>query len=193
MTSQDPLPGRCNAMCRNGEYCENYPVDDAARCRMHGGAADNRGEKNGNYKHGAFSEHLREELTEREEAAIGDVVDRLEDDESAADLVRELVGEAIIKYQRSGNVRFLTEIRQLIATFNLADATDRVDVRSRHSEIAYTVVREGEDEPLPTVDAGVASETGAGETVDYEAIGFTSGPATVDVEAAGGERGERDE
>lgn len=185
MTSSDPLPGRCNATCRNGEYCENYPVGDAERCRMHGGAADNRGEKNGNYKHGAFSEHLREELTEAEEAAIEDVVGRLEGEESATDLVRELVGEALIRYQRSGNVRFLTEIRQLLATFNIADATDHVDVRSRHSEIAYTIVREGEDEPLPTTE-----DDGGGETVDYEALGFTSGPVAVDVEPTGGERGE---
>lgn len=188
MTSSDPLPGRCNATCRNDEYCENYPVDNAARCRMHGGAADNRGPKNGNYKHGAFSEYLRAELTEHERAAIEDVIDRLEDHETAADLVRELVSEAIIRYQRSGNARFLTEVRQLIATFNLADATDRVDVRSRHSEVAYTVVRAGKDDPLPTTEA----VDGGGEMVDYEALGFTSSPATVDVETTG-ERGGRDE
>lgn len=62
------------------------------------------------------------------------------------------------------------------------------DVRSRHSEVAYTVVREGEDEPLPTTDDGAG-----GETVDYEALGFTSAPVTVDVETTGRVRGESDE
>lgn len=52
-----------------------------------------------------------------------------------------------------------------------------MDVRSRHSEVSYQIVREGEDEPLPT------TETGDGEeTVDYEALGFSSGPSEIDVE-----------
>lgn len=52
-----------------------------------------------------------------------------------------------------------------------------IDMRSRHSEVSYQVVREGEDEPLPM------TETDDGEqTVDYEALGFSSGPAELDVE-----------
>jgi len=53
-----------------------------------------------------------------------------------------------------------------------------VDVRSRGVDVSYQVVREGEDEPLPTTDAG----DGTGEQVDHEALGFTSGPAAIDVE-----------
>jgi hypothetical protein len=38
MASDDPLDDRCAKPVRNGEgYCENYPVDGAATCRMHGG------------------------------------------------------------------------------------------------------------------------------------------------------------
>jgi hypothetical protein len=56
-----------------------------------------------------------------------------------------------------------------------------MDVRSRRSEVSYRVVREGDDEALPT------TETSDGEeTVDYEALGFTSGPAEIDVETPDG-------
>jgi hypothetical protein len=58
-----------------------------------------------------------------------------------------------------------------------------VDVTSRHAEVAYTIVREGDDEPLPTVDG--ASEAGS-EAIDYDELGFTSAPATIDVEASEG-------
>lgn len=60
-----------------------------------------------------------------------------------------------------------------------------LDVRSRHSEVAYTIVREGDDEPLPTTETA-----DGGEAVDYEAIGFTSGPVGVDVEATDDVRGD---
>jgi hypothetical protein len=52
-----------------------------------------------------------------------------------------------------------------------------VDVRSRHAEVGYQIVREGEDEPLPTT----GTDDGSGEQVDHEALGFTSGPVGVEV------------
>lgn len=57
-----------------------------------------------------------------------------------------------------------------------------LDVRSRHAEVSYQVVREGEDEPLPETDDG---------GVDYEALGFTSAPAVIPVDTPG-DRGETD-
>ena len=57
-----------------------------------------------------------------------------------------------------------------------------VDMRSRHSEVSYQIVREGDDEPLPTT----SSHDGE-DVVDYEALGFTSGPSEVPVETV--ERG----
>lgn len=42
-----------------------------------------------------------------------------------------------------------------------------LDVRSRHSEVSYQVVREGDGEPLPETDAG---------GVDYAELGFTAAP-----------------
>lgn len=40
MTSDTPTDGRCNAKTTDGGYCENWPVDGADRCRMHGGTND---------------------------------------------------------------------------------------------------------------------------------------------------------
>jgi len=55
-----------------------------------------------------------------------------------------------------------------------------VDIDVRREELAYTIVREGDD-ALPTTDDG--DET----RVDYEALGFSSAPADVDVEDPGAE------
>lgn len=46
-----------------------------------------------------------------------------------------------------------------------------VDVRSRNLDVAYTVVRAGEDEPLPTTREGMP---------DYDAMGFSSGPTGIE-------------
>jgi hypothetical protein len=60
-----------------------------------------------------------------------------------------------------------------------------VDMRSRHSEVAYTIVREGEGEPLPTTE--IDDGTGSQEQVDHEAIGFTNGPVGVEVTPGSGD------
>lgn len=60
MTSEEPLPDRCGAECRNGEYCTQYPVDGADRCRMHGGTQP-KGMDSPNAVHGLRSDYLSEE------------------------------------------------------------------------------------------------------------------------------------
>lgn len=127
MASEEPLPDRCAATTRSGGYCENYPLEGAERCRMHGGQSPS-GPENGNYKHGAFSKHLESDLTEQEREALGDLADALGDPEEAVDLVREQAAEAYLKYKRSGDERFLREYRQLLSTFNIVDAPDQVEV-----------------------------------------------------------------
>lgn len=54
-----------------------------------------------------------------------------------------------------------------------------VDVRSRNVDVSYQVVREGDDEPLPTIEDG--------DDVDHDALGFTSWPAEIDVKTPDGE------
>src|SRR6056297_1342919 len=60
MTSDEPLPDRCAAKCRNGGYCENYPVDGSERCRMHGGTQP-KGMDSPNAIHGLRSDYLSED------------------------------------------------------------------------------------------------------------------------------------
>lgn len=60
-----------------------------------------------------------------------------------------------------------------------------VDMRSTNVDVAYEIVREGDGDPLPTTDAG-----DDGEAVDYDDLGFTSAPVSIDVaETGGGEDG----
>jgi hypothetical protein len=55
-------PGRCGARTRSGVACKSAPVTGRRRCRMHGGADGSgapRGSKNGNYKHGRYTEEVQ--------------------------------------------------------------------------------------------------------------------------------------
>lgn len=122
----------CGATNRNGDPCglsAGWGTDsDSGRCKFHGGAADNRGKNNGNYKHGAFSDHLRSDLTDAELEAIDDMVDAYDDPEEARALIAEQAAEAWLKYKRSADSRFLREYRQLAETFNLAPNEDRKEI-----------------------------------------------------------------
>lgn len=94
---------------------------------MHGGTQPT-GRDSPNYKHGAFSKHLRSDLTESERAAFDDLVDDLEDPEKSLDAIRRVAAEALMKYKRSADSRFLREFRQIADTFNLAPNEDRVEL-----------------------------------------------------------------
>jgi hypothetical protein len=53
---------RCGARTRSGAPCKSAPVTGRRRCRMHGGADGNgapKGERNGNYKHGRYTEQVQ--------------------------------------------------------------------------------------------------------------------------------------
>jgi len=54
-------PSQCGARTRSGAPCRSAPVTGRRRCRMHGGADGSgapRGSKNGNYKHGRYTEEV---------------------------------------------------------------------------------------------------------------------------------------
>jgi len=59
MTSNEPLPGRCGANCKDGGYCENHAVDGRDRCRMHGGTQP-RGMESPNAVHCLRSDYFSE-------------------------------------------------------------------------------------------------------------------------------------
>jgi DNA-binding phage protein len=60
MTSEEPLPDRCGAKCRDGGCCTQYPVDGSERCRMHGGTQP-KGMDSPNAVHGLRSDYFSEE------------------------------------------------------------------------------------------------------------------------------------
>jgi uncharacterized protein YjcR len=129
MTSNEPLPDRCGAECRDGGYCENYPKGDNDRCRMHG--ADGGAEEgNDNAKtHGAFSDHFRSDLTEPEERALEAMVEHLEAIDDERTIAAEIAAEALLKYKRSADSRFLREARQWVSDFNLLPNEDVTELR----------------------------------------------------------------
>jgi hypothetical protein len=50
---------QCGARTRSGAPCKSAPVTGRRRCRMHGGADGSgapKGARNGNYKHGRYTE-----------------------------------------------------------------------------------------------------------------------------------------
>lgn len=119
--------GQCRATAKStGERCKKSATGPHGKCNNHGGKSK-KGEDHPNYKHGAFSKYLRDDLTEAEQEAVDDVVDRLADPDQADNVIHELVADAIAKYKRSGDVRFLREIRQLLGDF-VVETVDQVEV-----------------------------------------------------------------
>lgn len=145
MSSENPTDGRCNAETRDGGYCENYPVGDGKRCRMHGGTNDGApsGDENGNHKHGAFSEHFRSDLTDDEKGALEAVIAHLESIDDERSLAAEVAAEALLKYKRSGDSRFMREARQWFSDFNLLPSVEIHELRGEGGgaiEVASEVV-----------------------------------------------------
>ena len=54
---------RCGAKTRSGKPCQASAIRGKKRCRMHGGNSPGapRGEKNGNYRHGCYTQEKLEE------------------------------------------------------------------------------------------------------------------------------------
>jgi len=126
----DPTDENCMGKKTSGGvfqgYCQATPgrgTDHVGRgrCKHHGGAANNRGENNGNYKHGGYSkfqDFLTDGLNEREQEAI----QALDFDENAQQFAKDVVKEAYAKYLRSGDDRFLREARQWASEFGVIEA-----------------------------------------------------------------------
>lgn len=101
--------------------------DPGVACDHHGGSSP-RGKENANYEHGGYSEHLQSDLSDREQEAFEALVGDLNDPETAVQAMQELGAEAIIRYKRSADPRFLREARQLLSEFNVVDNTDQVEL-----------------------------------------------------------------
>lgn len=116
-------------------YCRSWPgrgTDHVGegRCTNHGGhnsGENGQGapEENDNRTtHGAFKEHFASDLTPAERDAIDDLVDHLTDINDERAIAAEVAAEALIKYKRSADSRFLREARQWFSEFNLIPNED---------------------------------------------------------------------
>lgn len=163
----DDVPKRdpdehCNARrSRSGVfkgYCNRtagWGTDsDSGRCSSHGGASNGPGEDNDNAKkHGAFSEHFRSDLTESESDALEAVVEHLREIDDERSLAAEVAAEALLKYKRSADSRFLREARQWFSDFNLLPNEDITELRGEgggpigvESEVVSVVAEDPDDE-----------------------------------------------
>lgn len=62
------MKAACGAKTRSGGKCRRAPANSKARCRLHGGAPGSGapfGAKNGNFRHGRYSQTAREQRKQR--------------------------------------------------------------------------------------------------------------------------------
>ena len=102
--------------------------DDGA-CKFHGGASTGPPKGSQNAKtHAAFSKHFRSDLTESEEESLQALIDTLEDISGPRAIPAEVAAEALMKYKRSADSRFLREARQWMSEFNLLPNDDTLNI-----------------------------------------------------------------
>lgn len=104
---------------------------------MHGGTDNGAPEGNDNaWKHGAFSDLLRDDLSEAEKDAHEQLTDKLvslNEGHPGIDIVAPVAAEALMRYKRSGDDRFLREWRQHVSEFNVVPNEDEISVDAEHS------------------------------------------------------------
>ncbi|UHQ96479.1 hypothetical protein [Natrinema halophilum] len=143
-------------------YCTlaaGWGVDEKSEgtCSHHLGAVDNRGENNGNYEHGAYSEFqdfMKEStLSEKEQAAM----EALDLEDHGQDFAADVVRQAYLKYLRTHDDRFLREARQWASEFGViekpadkleatvdanVDQTTTQELGEEEKEIARELIRQ---------------------------------------------------
>lgn len=114
----------------DGEPCQAYPVTGEDKCRMHlGKNGDSHADNDNAYKHGAFSEHFRSDLEPHEIESMDALMDHLSAIDDERTLAAEVAAEALQKYKRSADSRFLREARQWVSEFNLLPNEDITELR----------------------------------------------------------------
>jgi len=104
---------------------------DSGKCRFHRGTSPDGKSHEGNdnaKRHGAFSEHFRSDLTDAEKQALDALVSHLESIDDERTLAAEIAAEALLKYKRSADSRFLREARQWFGDFNLLPNEDELNI-----------------------------------------------------------------
>lgn len=79
---EDTKHGRCEATSKStGQRCGRAAIGPHGKCGIHGGKSK-KGEKNGNFKHGLFSDHL----SERDRQTIS-ALEGMDDDEKLDEII----------------------------------------------------------------------------------------------------------
>lgn len=136
---------------RNGEPCgatAGRGTDfDTGKCKHHRGTSPDGESHAGNQHaktHGAFSDHFRSDLTPDEVAALDALVSHLESIEDERTIAAEIAAEALLKYKRSADSRFLREARQWFDDFNLLPNADELEVSGGGGGALEVVVERSE-------------------------------------------------
>ena len=143
MTSDEPLPDRCAAECRDGRYCENYPREGSNRCRMHGGDSPGAPENNGhNETHGLradgekwFARH-RDDAEEDVRRAVAGWMERAPFGWDNYGNVRLLVDAAINECQVRRGDAYIREEGVIVESFE-GYAEDGREITERKENPAF--------------------------------------------------------
>ena len=119
MSNEEQQAGHCNAQTRDGGYCGRKVADPDSRCYMHGGAAENDGNDHA-VSHGAYREHATRFLTDGEQTAFDEAVSLLDSPDGAQDVGRTAAATCLMRYDRSGDPRFLRRFEGICDKFNIA-------------------------------------------------------------------------
>jgi hypothetical protein len=120
--------------------------EPGAACSNHGGSSP-VGADNPATEHGAYSKFidlLKSDLSEREQTALN----ALNLDDHGDDFVRDAIKEAYLKYKRTGDDRFLREVRQWMSEFNVVENADQVELNGHLDVDATHELSEQEREHL---------------------------------------------
>lgn len=128
MTSEEPLPDRCGAKCRDGGYCTQYPVEGRDRCRIHPGTNADGSSHEGNQNavvHGAYAESFMDGfLTEAEQDRVREAADHLSDEASAREHGQFAAAICMEQFRRSGDERFLRRYESICDKFGITPADE---------------------------------------------------------------------
>ena len=111
---------------------------------MHGADGGAPDENDNAEDHGAFKEHFRSDLTDAEAEAIDALVSHLEDIHGPRAIAAESAAEALMKYKRSADSRFLREARQWFGDFNLIPNGDELELSGDGQNPLNVVVERSE-------------------------------------------------
>lgn len=96
-------------------------------CSKHPIKGEQWGKSNPNYEDGSYAE-VRDFITNDATDAEQDFFDELDLEDGGSQFVHDVVKEAYIKYKRTGDERFLREVRQWLSEFNIVENGDEVEL-----------------------------------------------------------------